>query len=62
MSAAMQRPFVTRRAGLPLSPSRPRVLLADPQGLIQEGRSSVELVRFAVDSGMLDRRPHAGAA
>ena len=25
-------------------------------------RSSAELVRFAVDSGMLDRRPHAGAA
>ena len=24
-------------------------------------RSSAELVRFAVDSGMLDRRPHAGA-
>jgi DNA-binding NarL/FixJ family response regulator len=25
-------------------------------------RSSAELVRFAVDSGMLDRRPHAGVA
>jgi DNA-binding NarL/FixJ family response regulator len=25
-------------------------------------RSSAELVRFAVDSGMLERRPHAGAA
>jgi DNA-binding NarL/FixJ family response regulator len=25
-------------------------------------RSSAELVRFAVDTGMLDQRPHAGAA
>jgi DNA-binding NarL/FixJ family response regulator len=25
-------------------------------------RSGAELVRFAVDSGMLDRQPHAGAA
>ena len=54
-SAAMQRPFVTRSAGLLVSPSRPRVLLADPQVLIREGLRALLEPDFAVigqvDSG-----------